>query len=215
VSQPTEPARTREDPGPAVTAREALRRLIDGNERFLRGESRFTGMRPEMLADLAKGQHPFATILGCADARVVPELIFDAVLGELFVVRVAGNILSAEGAGSFQFAAAHLGTRLFVVLGHEGCGAVKATLEGRLHRVRERSRIQILVDDIAPALEHVDPALPMDEQLARAVEDNVRWTVRRVREMPEARAALAAGELELVGAVYDLVSGRVRFLEPA
>jgi carbonic anhydrase len=215
VSQRTAPTRSPEDRDPAVTPGEALRRLIDGNARFLRGESRFTGMRPEMLADLAEGQHPFATVLGCADARVVPELIFDAVLGELFVVRVAGNLLSAEGAGSFQFAAAHLGTRLFVVLGHEGCGAVKAALETRLHHVVQRSRIQILVDDIAPALEGVDPALPMKAQLAHAVEANVRFTVRRIREMPEARAAIAAGELELVGAVYDLESGRVRFLEPA
>ncbi len=146
--------------GTVVTADEALRRLIDGNARFLRGESRFTDMRPEMLADLAKGQQPFATILGCADLRVPPELIFDAILGELFVVRVAGNVLSPEVAGSFQYAGVHLRTPLFVVLGHEGCGAIQAALASRFLGVQHRSRIQILLDSIMPALQDMDGDFP-------------------------------------------------------
>src|SRR6201981_2687502 len=111
------------------TADEALARLIAGNERFLRGEVRLTGFHPETLSGLAKGQQPFATILGCSDSRVPPEWIFDAGLGELFVIRVAGNVFSAEVAGSLQYAGSHLETPLFVVLGHEGCGAVMAALE--------------------------------------------------------------------------------------
>src|SRR6476659_340092 len=99
-----------------VTAHKALDRLIAGNARFRQGEARFTGLRPNVLEDLAKGQKPFATILGCSDSRVPPELIFDAVLGELFVIRVAGNIMSAEIAGSLQYAGIHLQTPLFVVL---------------------------------------------------------------------------------------------------
>jgi len=196
-----------------LTADEALRRLVAGNERFLRGESRFTGMRRDVLARLAKGQQPYATILGCADSRVVPELIFDAVLGELFVVRVAGNVLSPEVAASFQYAGAHLQTPLFVVLGHEGCGAVKAALESRFEGVQHRSRIQLLVDGILPVLEGVDREQPPDVQLSTAVEANVRWTVRQILESPEGQARFSEGRMRLLGAVYELESGRVRLLD--
>jgi carbonic anhydrase len=196
-----------------VSADEALRRLIEGNERYLRGESRFTGLRPEMLDELTRGQQPFATILGCADSRVPPELIFDAVLGELFVVRVAGNVLSPEVAGSLQYAGSHLRTPLFVVFGHEGCGAVQAALQSQFLGVQHRSRIQLLVDTIVPAIEGVDASLPPQEQLARAVEANVRWQMRAIGESPEGRARRAAGDLTLIGAIYDLTSGRVRWLE--
>lgn len=109
-----------------VTAEEALQRLIDGNERFRRGAAHPRVFRRELLADLARGQHPCATILGCSDSRVPPEWIFDAGLGELFVVRVAGNVLSPEVAGSLQHAGSHLQTPLMVVLGYAGCGAVQA-----------------------------------------------------------------------------------------
>src|SRR5215813_10124865 len=157
---------------PDVSADEALQHLIDGNERFLQGKAHLPGLRRETLAELAQGQHPFATILGCSDSRVPPELIFDAGLGELFVVRVAGNVLSPEVAGSLQYAGVHLNTRLFVVLGHEGCGAVKAALEAKLHGVRERTRIQRLVDDIMPGLRDLDQDDPPSLRLARAVEAN-------------------------------------------
>src|SRR4051812_30445324 len=105
--------------GPGISADDAIHRLIDGNGRFVRGESHVAGMPRESLAQLARGQQPFATILGCSDSRVPPELIFDVGLGELFVVRVAGNVLSPEVAGSLQYAGAHLRTPLFMVLGHE------------------------------------------------------------------------------------------------
>jgi carbonic anhydrase len=144
---------------------------------------------------------------------VPPELIFDAVLGELFVVRVAGNVLSPEVAGSLQYAGAHLQTPLFVVFGHEGCGAVQAALQGRLLGVQHRSRIQILIDGIVPAIEGVDASLPPQQQLAWAVEANVRWQMRVIRDSPEGRARAAAGDFRLVGAIYDLGSGRVRWLE--
>jgi len=105
-----------ENSGPS--ADEVLARLFAGNERFLRGEARSVGIMRETLADLARGQRPYATILGCSDSRVPPEWVFDARLGELFVVRVAGNVFSPEIAGSLQYAGAHLKTPLFVVLGH-------------------------------------------------------------------------------------------------
>lgn len=195
-----------------ISADEALRRLIDGNERFQRGETRFLRLQKEILVQLAQGQHPYATILGCSDSRVPPELIFDAGLGELFVVRVAGNVLSPEVSGSLQYAGAHLHTALFVVLGHDGCGAVKATLDTKLHGVQQRSRIQILVNAIMPGLGDVDPQLSPEEQLERAVEANVRWTIRQIAATPEGQAAVADGRMTLLAAIYEIGSGRVRFL---
>ena len=110
------------------TADEALARLVAGNERFVAGEARFPTVQKEVLAELARGQRPYATIVGCSDSRVPPELVFDAGFGELFIVRVAGNVISPEVMGTLQYAAVHLRTPLFVVLGHEGCGAVQAAL---------------------------------------------------------------------------------------
>jgi carbonic anhydrase len=200
-------------PDSHVSADHALARLVAGNERFLRGQPRFTVMRRELLEELAKGQRPYATILGCSDSRVPPEVIFDAGPGELFVIRVAGNVLSAEVAGSMQYAGAHLKTPLFVVLGHEGCGAVQAALGSRLEGVQHRSRIQALVDSIVPALEDIDERAPANEQLARAVEANVRWSLRQIRDSPEGRARMQEGVIKLVGAVYEISSGCVRFLD--
>ena len=194
------------------TADEALQRLIAGNLRFLRGEARFPTVQKEILADLAQGQRPYATILGCSDSRVPPELVFDAGFGELFIVRVAGNVLSPEIAGSLQYAGAHLHTPLFVVLGHSGCGAVQAALETQRHGVQHRSRIQLLIDNILPGLPDPDPQLPPAAQLDRAVEANVRWTLRQVLETPEGQARMAEGRMKLVGAIYEIESGCVRFL---
>jgi carbonic anhydrase len=194
------------------TADEALQRLIDGNRRFLRGEARFPTVQKDILADLAQGQQPYATILGCSDSRVPPELVFDAGFGELFIVRVAGNVLSPEIGGSLQYAGSHLHTPLFVVLGHSGCGAVQAALETQLHGVQHLSRIQFLIDNILPGLPDPDPRLPPSAQLDRAVEANVRWTMRQVLETPEAQARTAEGRMKLVGAVYEIESGCVRFL---
>src|SRR3954470_2412241 len=125
------------------SADEALARLMEGNERFVRGDAKFPTVQKEILAGLAKGQHPYATILGCRDSRVPPELVFDAGFGELFIVRVAGNVMSPEIMGTLQYAGVHLRTPLFVVLGHEGCGAVQAALAARAG-ARERERIALL-----------------------------------------------------------------------
>lgn len=207
---PTSPMATRR----FISADEALQRLRDGNDRFQRGAGRFPTLQQEILARLAHGQEPFATILGCSDSRVPPELIFDAGMGELFVVRVAGNVYSPEVSGSLQYAGAHLNTCLFVVLGHTGCGAVKAALDTKLHAVHQRSRIQILVDDIMPSLAGLDPQSPPSLQLKRAVEANVRWTMRQILDSPEAQVAVAEGRKKLVGGIYDIASGHVRFLQP-
>ena len=201
--------------GPArqPTAEEALARLREGNERFVRGDARFPTVQKEVLAALAKEQRPYATILGCSDSRVPPELLFDAGFGELFIVRLAGNVLSDEVAGTLQYAGVHLRTPLFVILGHESCGAVQAALAAKLHGARERSRIEHLLQGILPGLEGLDASLAPDRLLAAAVEANVRWTMHQIMETPEARARQAEGVMQLVGAVAEISTGRVRFLE--
>jgi carbonic anhydrase len=195
------------------SADEALQRLKDGNERFIAGAAKFPTVQREILAALAKAAHPYATILSCSDPRVPPELIFDADLGDLFIVRVAGNVVSPEVGGSLQYAFHHLRTPLFVVLGHTGCGAVTAALDTRLHGTPHLSRIQILVDGILPGLAELALDVKLEAMLAEAVEANVRWSMRQIREAPEGREYKAAGRVKLVGAVYEIETGRVRFLE--
>ena len=197
---------------PMLSADEALLRLKAGNQRFVAGTARFPTMQKEILADLVKGQHPYATILSCSDSRVPPELIFDAGFGELFIARVAGNVVSPEVAGSLQYAGRHLKTPLFVVLGHTNCGAVAAAVEARLQGARQPSRIQLLVDCILPGLIDLDLQLTPEAMLARAVEANVSWSMRQILETPEGRQRQAEGLLKLVGAVYEIETGRVRFL---
>jgi carbonic anhydrase len=200
--------------GTRLSADEALGRLIEGNQRFLRGEARRSAFRRETLTELAKAQRPYATVLGCSDSRVPPEWIFDAGLGELFVVRVAGNILSPEISGSLQYAGAHLETPLFVILGHEGCGAITAALATKHEGAQFRSRVQGLLANILPGLPEFDPKLSPEERVSRAVESNVRWTVRQILETPEGKARVAEGRTKIVGAVYEIETGRVRFLPP-
>jgi carbonic anhydrase len=198
---------------PAYTADEALARLIAGNERFVRGEARFPTVQKEILAELASGQSPYATILGCSDSRVPPELIFDAGFGELFIVRVAGNVISPEVMGTLQYAGVHLRTPLFVVLGHERCGAVDAALAVKRDGAQMPARIALLLDTILPGLRDLSPGLLSPDQERRAaVEANVRWSMHQILATPEAQVRAAEGVVKLVGAVYELESGHVRFL---
>ncbi len=201
-----------ENPHP-WTAEQALERLKEGNARFVNGEAHFPTVQKEILADLTNGQQPYATILGCSDSRVPPEVIFDAHLGEPFVIRVAGNVLGPSIFGTLQYAASHLRTPLVVVLGHEGCGAVKAALASKFEGAEHRSRIEILLENILPALEGLDSSQPPEALLSAGVEANVRRTVREILDTPEARARYEGSGLKLVGAVYDLGTGRVRFLD--
>jgi len=195
-----------------ISADQALSRLIAGNERYLNGTSVPTP-RHETMSKLLDHQEPFATVLGCSDSRVPPEIIFDTELGELFVIRVAGNVFSPEIDASFQYAAAHLHTPLFVVLGHESCGVVKAALSTRDGGDHDRSKIQLLVDYVIPALPPFNSQLSSAERTAQAVESNIRWTVDQIVATPEAQSRLADGNTKIIGSVFELSSGRVRFLE--
>ena len=197
---------------PAINPDEALRRLIEGNARFVRGEPLQQPPTPRQLADLTQAQSPFATILGCSDSRVPPEMLFDQGLGDLFIVRVAGNVVSTEILGSLGYALAHLHTSLFVVLGHEGCGAVHAALKIKFHEHAEPGTIGELLESILPGLEGINPSAPAEVQWQHAVEANVRWSVHQLAATPGARTFLAEGRIRIVGAIYELATGRVRIL---
>jgi carbonic anhydrase len=199
-------------PRTTYTAQGALARLVAGNKRFVAGRAHFPTVRKEILARLAKKQEPYATIVGCSDSRVPPELVFDAGFGELFIVRVAGNVYSPEVMGTLQYAGVHLHTPLFVILGHEGCGAIQAALATKFRGARERSRIARLLERIIPGLDGVSAKLEPEAQLAAAVEANVRWSMQQILDTPEGKARIKEGVLKLVGAIYELKTGRVRFL---
>jgi carbonic anhydrase len=199
--------------GPLLTGDQALNRLRDGNARFVAGKAQFPTVQKDVLAMLSRGQSPFATILGCSDSRVPPELLFDASFGELFVIRVAGNVLGTAIEGSLQYAGRHLRTPLFVVLGHQGCGAVEAAMAKKFEGVEHGSRVDKLLEEIEPALEPPDPILSDAQQLAVAVEANVRHTLRQILYSPEGERRRKEGFMKAVGAIYELHTGAVRFLE--
>jgi carbonic anhydrase len=186
--------------------------LKEGNVRFADGKTRHAHESANWRKHLLGEQKPFATVLGCSDSRVPPELVFDQGFGDLFVVRVAGNVIADDVVGSLAYAALHLGTAMFVVLGHAGCGAVTAALDTKLQKAKEPARIEALVKLIEPGLKDLDvrPAYPT--VLAAAVEANVRWSVRQLAELPGAKATIRGGPVMIVGAVYELGTGKVRFL---
>lgn len=184
--------------------RAAFRTLLAGNRRFLADETRGPNRGLDRVAALAGGQQPWAAILGCADSRVPLEILFDAGFGDIFVVRVAGNVASAEQIGSLEYAVTVLGTPLVIVLGHTGCGAVQAALADG----PTPGRIPTLLRHIGAALD------PDDADVDRAVEANVLHQLRTLRNDSGAiRAGLAAGTTGLVGAVVDTPTGLVRILE--
>jgi carbonic anhydrase len=196
------------------TPQEALALLREGNQRFIQRRSLYSKIPVEVFASLRDRQRPFAVILGCSDSRVPPELVFDLSFGDLFVIRLAGNLIAPGVAGSIQYAYHHLGTSLLVVLGHEGCGAVKAALDAKFCRAKHPDRIRQLVELIEPGLEQIDPRLSGAEQLAAAVEANVRWSMHQVSRSSEARQAVRRNESVLiVGAIYELSTGKVRWLD--
>ena len=163
-------------------------------------------------APLTKDQSPFATILGCSDSRVPVEIIFDQGFGNLFVIRVAGNIIGDDEVGSVEFAVDHLNTPLLLVLGHEKCGAVSAALKPLQEREKEWPGIRKLLTHIYPALENIDPLLPMDQKIDLAVEANVRWSIQQLSEIPELQEKITEGNLVIAGGLYEMETGKVRVL---
>lgn len=196
-----------------VPAPEALRRLKEGVARFEAGKTRHPHSEMGWRSTLKHTQHPFATIVGCSDSRVPPELIFDQGFGDLFIVRVAGNVMTTDVVGSLEYAHYHLSTRLVVIMGHEGCGAVTAAVDARAGRHSEPAAIETLIGLISPGLESLERNQERDRLISRAVETNVRYTYDQLRNRPRIKALMAQGKLTLVGAVYEVETGRVRWLE--
>lgn len=190
----------------------ALDRLRAGNARFVDGKTRHAHEGADWRKQLIGTQKPFATVLGCSDSRVPIELVFDQGFGDLFVVRVAGNVIADDVVGSMAYAALHLRTPLFVVLGHAGCGAVSAAVDARLMKAKEPERIEALLKLIDPALKDLDLKLAYPSLVEAAVEANVRWSLRQLTDLPSVRKALERNKCLFVGAVYDLENGQVRFL---
>jgi carbonic anhydrase len=202
-----------------TSAREALERLQEGNRRFRDGESRIDRLTSPARRDaVTADQKPFAIVLGCSDSRVPAEIVFDQGLGDLFVIRVAGNIVAPSQIGSVEFAAQVFGTALVVVLGHSRCGAVMATLEELTRDERHPSRnLRSIVDRVRPAVQplldahdRTDP----DELLRRAVRANVRASASQLRHGSEILEQLVIEDrLLIVGAEYSLDTGVVDFFE--
>ena len=202
-----------------IPAHEALDRLIEGNRRFASGtRSRDRPTSPERRDELVAGQAPFAIILGCSDSRVPAEIVFDQGLGDLFVIRVAGNVVAASQVGSVEFAAARFGTRLVVVLGHSQCGAILATLEELQQSTENRSRnLRSIVDRVRPSVETLlatelrrDPVALVQQ----AVRANIRASADHLRHGSEILEQLIQDNgLVVVGAEYSLETGVVEFFD--
>ena len=199
---------------PLATGRDTdalLVQLLEGNKRFMKGDLAHPCRKPEHFVSLADGQAPLAVIVACADSRVAPELVFDQGMGDLFVVRVAGNVISGTGAslkGSIEYAVAELGVRLIVVLGHSRCGAVKAAIKHIEANDALRGSLGDLVDLIKPAVAAVKgkPGNLLDN----AIKANVEGGVERLKHLePILADAVKKGTLKVVGAVYDLDNGKV------
>lgn len=200
-----------EPPRPqATTPHEARALLLEGNARYAANAPRerdfSTGRHSRTL-----GQAPFATIFSCSDSRVAPELAFDQGPGQLFVVRLAGHVVSREVLASLEYGATILGTSLIVVLGHGNCGAVQATIASLRDGAGQVGHLPALVEAIAPAIEAV--VARRGDVEAEAVQANVRHAVHRLMATPLLAERVASGRLGIIGGVYDLATGRVALSE--
>ncbi len=202
-----------------ISAQEAFKRLIEGNRRFVSDvRTRDTVPNQSRRAALAGGQEPFAAILGCSDSRVPVEIIFDQGLGDLFVIRVAGNIVAPSQIGSVEFAAERFGTRLVVVLGHTRCGAILATLDELQRPTENQSRnLRSIVDRVRPSVEgllETNLRHDVDALVRHAVRANVRASVGQLRHGSQTIEELIQKDgLLVVGAEYSLETGVVDFLD--
>jgi len=202
-----------------ISAREALERLREGNRRFVSGMRRNATLTNQTRrSELAAGQEPFAIILGCSDSRVPAEIVFDQGLGDLFVIRVAGNIVASSQIGSVEFAAERFSTPLVVVLGHSRCGAVLATLEELMRPKENQSRnLRSIVDRVRPSVEALlatELRHDADALVRQAVRANVRVSANHLRQGSEVLEQLIEKEqLVVVGAEYSLETGIVDFFD--
>ncbi len=184
----------------------AMKELIEGNKRFVAGKSKFPNTNSTRRTEVAKGQHPFAIILGCSDSRIPPEILFDRGLGDVFIIRTAGNVVDDIAIGSIEYAAEHLGVQLLVVLGHSKCGAVDATMKGG----EAPGHIGSIVKKLKPVVD-ATKSKPGDAWL-NCVKANVDHLVKELEESkPILSEMVEEGKLKVVGATYDVESGVVKW----
>ncbi|MEP0885470.1 carbonic anhydrase [Trichocoleus sp. ST-U3] len=199
-----QPASTPQQKPPSISPDEAMKRLMDGNKRFVDGKRENPNQSRLRLQETAVAQYPFASILGCADSRVPAEIVFDQGLGDLFVVRVAGNVASQTAIGSLEFSTAVLGSQLIIVLGHRRCGAVSAAIAGD----PLPGRIGVFVEEIKPAVESVRFKTGDIEE--NSVTANVQYQAAQLAESSTILASLIReSKLKIVGGRYDLATGQV------
>lgn len=186
-----------------MTPDEALQRLIAGNQRFVSGKRKNPHQDRTRLTEVAKAQNPFAAILSCADSRVPAEIIFDQGFGDLFVCRIAGNIATPEEIGSLEFGTLVLGTKVIMVLGHERCGAVDATIKG----AQVPGQIASLIDAIKPAIK--DSESQTGDRLENATKANVLYQIKKLKTSSVISELIQDEKLKIVGGYYDLDTGAV------
>ncbi|MBE9036331.1 carbonic anhydrase [aff. Roholtiella sp. LEGE 12411] len=192
-----------DNPNP-VSPNEAIKRLLDGNQRFLHQKRKYPDQSLEHLQLIAKAQYPFASILGCADSRVPAEIVFDQGLGDLFVVRVAGNVVSDTIIGSLEYSTAVLGSQLIVILGHRRCGAVAEAIKNE----PLPGRISLIIEGIKPSLARAK--LTTDDTTQDAVIANIQYQAEKLQESSTILAKLITeGKLQIVSACYDIETGKV------
>ena len=191
-----------------MTPDEALKKLMDGNQRFVQGKLSNPNQDTVRLTEVAQGQSPFAAILSCADSRVPPEILFDQGLGDLFVVRDAGNVATPEEIGSLEYAVAILGSQVLLVLGHQSCGAVTAALQGGDFS----ENIDLLLGQIKPAVADFQGQQDDRDALKNAIEANVEFQVERVKSSPIVSEKIEEGSLKVVGGYYNLETGEVSLI---
>lgn len=191
-----------------MTGNEALNTLIAGNARFCEGKSIHPNQTAEKRTELTKGQCPFAVILCCSDSRVPPEIIFDQGLGDIFIIRVAGNIADDIIIGSIEYAVEHLNAPLVMVLGHEKCGAADATVKGE----KAPGKIESIIEKIKPALDAARKE--KGDLLTNTILANIKQSVNIItKSEPVISEKIKAGKLKVAGAVYHLESGKVGLLK--
>jgi len=200
-------------PAADMTPNDVLNELASGNDRYLKGESlRPNQTQARRTETTVNGQHPYATVIACSDSRVPVEFLFDAGIGDIFVIRVAGNVADVDEIGSIEYGVDHLGTPVLVALGHTHCGAVTAVVQG----AEVHGSIPRLVDNIIPAVEKVKkghPGMKEKEMIAEAVKQNVWQTIQDLLQNSSAsRQRVKSGKLMIVGAVYDINSGKVAWM---
>lgn len=176
-----------------------LRQLMEGNERYRKDQMLHPNHSSDRREEIAVRQTPFAAIVGCSDSRVAPEILFDQGLGDLFIIRVAGNVVGPIELNSIDYAIEHLGASVLLVLGHESCGAVTAVMDGQTADIEEIAQL-------------IKPAIQGTKTLEEAIKANVRWTVTQLKQTGVVKAFLAKKKIECVGGYYHLGTGQVELL---